>query len=451
MKNRVVVLCLLCALATPVTLSALVNPRLIPPGPPSEQVRERCVQTWLAAPLTELRGRKPESLQNQRGDFFQVRMEEDREVFHIAVIPQSKIEMDVYSTYEADTRLYDIYAVGVPGTWVFTRDAATGTMTAITCYFAGDDQVFLRFFPGADHKTTGELVVFGAHAARNVHIPVNFNRLYTATMTDLKNWAPQLPWHYFSFDSSRYSGVRQMVAVIQKNLPRVKPAVDSVPDENGTLVPLFAGTPGVVPAAPASGEIALSNSGFVKWIADGLAEPLTGSGIKVTALLTRSEFRYLSRITEKLAGIYDLAFSLDWTRHLAAAIASAKTRRVVLPENSGCDVTVEPFVSSNRTLYLPHAGYHASALEPLLYVLALTEPDIFYLAAVREVDRSTTPEVGYFNSSAAVFSLFDEVGHFTGLVFEDGVEYTLRDFIEKYGEDHIFLSRVRASEYFFLR
>lgn len=90
-----------------------------------------------------------------------------------------------------------------------------------------------------------------------------------------------------------------------------------------------------------------------------------------------------------------------------------------------------------------------TTLKPLLYVLAASEPETFYFAAIRETDRRTTPEVRVFNECAVFFPYFDEKGHFQCSVFKDGAEISFERFYSRYYKEFIFLTRARCSEQFF--
>ena len=63
-------------------------------------------------------------------------------------------------------------------------------------------------------------------------------------------------------------------------------------------------------------------------------------------------------------------------------------------------------------------------------MLAITEPDYFYLAAIRQTDRKSS-EVKVFNDAAVIFPFFDKNGTFHISVFMDGEELKYNDF-EKY-------------------
>ena len=153
----------------------------------------------------------------------------------------------------------------------------------------------------------------------------------------------------------------------------------------------------------------------------------------------------------------NLFHSLDWTRNLAAAKLSIQARKNYLYEQSGVDVNIEPFSAelgergiASVAGYVKNSGYEVKYMKPLLYVLAVTEPTYFYLAAVRRtvVPSDGSPEFKVFDSSAVIFPYFDKDGQFGCTVFENGTELTLAQFCKKYPNSFIHLTRVLSSDRF---
>jgi hypothetical protein len=103
-------------------------------------------------------------------------------------------------------------------------------------------------------------------------------------------------------------------------------------------------------------------------------------------------------------------------------------------------------------------------LKPLLYMLAVTDPDKFYLGAVRTLydgekqlpssysGKDYSDEGGrilpQFIHTAAFFPYFDEQGRFQVSVFESGVETPLDEFLSRYPGDYIHLVRIKSPVWF---
>jgi hypothetical protein len=199
------------------------------------------------------------------------------------------------------------------------------------------------------------------------------------------------------------------------------------------------------------GLLELSDGGFTKWIIDGLVTPIAGRGTRLSPVMEPTLARSATSAVGILGSRYNLTFAFDWVRNLSTAAASVQTNRALRTADSGTDVRINPFVHTGDTAWVTNAGYQASGLLPLLYTLAITEPGTFYLGAIRETDRSVTPEVHYFNRSAAIFPFFDDAGHFDAVVFEDGQEYGLAAFLQRNSNTFVHLCRVRASSVFSLQ
>ena len=153
---------------------------------------------------------------------------------------------------------------------------------------------------------------------------------------------------------------------------------------------------------------------------------------------------------------YSLNFSLNWVRNLSSAVISVYTGSTYLFNMSGVDVTDQPFsaVQTFRGLettlpLINDVGYKADMLRSLLYVLANKERNTFFVGAIREGDRRTSPEVNVFNKCAAFFPYFDVNGKFQCAVFMNGTELTIDDFIYRYGDCFVYLTKQKATDRFF--
>jgi len=132
------------------------------------------------------------------------------------------------------------------------------------------------------------------------------------------------------------------------------------------------------------------------------------------------------------------------------------TGKTYLFNQSGVDVTINPFASSltetgveNIVTFIEDSGYTIGVLKSMLYVLAASEPGTFYFGAIRETDRTVSPEVKVFNECVTFFPYFDNDGGFECAVFMNGRELTLENFCMYYSDSFVYLTRVKSSENFF--
>ena len=417
------------------------------PIPDSGSVRAK-LSAWWTQPLNEVREMRNEIHTSENGHVFQVRMEEADGVFNIIVAPRQEMIVDVYSDDGLYSELTYAYVSNSPGAWILSRDSVTGKPVAITYYFLPDAGVFARLTPG-DQKCYADLAVFDSYIARGVEVSVPFERLYAASLSELRKWTPSIPWYYIARRSADYEGVRQMVEVIRKNQKRFIFAPNAAYNKLGESVDILTGEKRVLDQSViAANKLEFSDAGFLKWIIDGLANQFAAQGTRVVSLVEQTVNFKAGSFQGVLAERYNVSFALDWTRNLAAAMLSIKNEKIYTAANSGVDVRVEPFALSPNTTYTANSGYPAQGLLALLYVLAASEPDVFYLAAIRQTDY-VSPEVHFFSKCAVIFPYLDSSGRFRVSVFENGNELSLPQFIEKYKKDSVHLTRVEASIRFF--
>lgn len=456
MNKRMGFLCLLLIMMGASSF-ALYNRQGIPD---SSEIRQNLMESWFTAPVEAVRGKMPELHRNNVGTVFQVRAEENDEHLMIIVAPRQKMAVDMYSGGEVRASSVDVYPASNSGSWILYRNPTTGAPLFIRYYFASDADVFMQI-SAMGSKAVADFVVYGSYAARGVPVGLPFQRLYKASFLEVHELTKQtLPWNYINTMPALYHPVLQMIAVIRENLDRIHYLEDAAYDEDGSPIYISTGKQRIeAPEIAEAGELALSSAGFLKWIVDGLVIPVAGSYTRLDPLVIPTvEFRQGS-FAEGIREEYEVSFSLNWTRNLAAAVLSIYSGRNFYHNTSGCDVQIEPFSSeisqdgklANSLGYLQDSGYRINSIKGLLYVLAATEPGKMYLGAVRQNNRSVTesPEVHFFTEAVAIFPYFDAYNRFEVVIFEKGKEISLETFMEKYKDSYLHLVRINGSERFF--
>jgi hypothetical protein len=422
--------------------------------PDSSEIRRNLVESWFMAPLDMLRERNAEVRSSSSGTRFQIRLEEQDMTFRIFVSPETKLDVDVYSDTGVHTVKTQVYPGDISGSWMLERDKQTGKPVFIRYYFAADSDIYVQFSPSKD-RTFADMIIYNNYAARSLPLGIPYEKFYTASFKDIYSWTkPNLPWQYTVVNKGMYHSTLQMIQVIRDNLPEIIYADDAMYDETGRPVSISTGDIRIIEEKDVE-KLSLSSAGFVKWVVDGLIIPLTGNYTKRAPLLVPTVEYKDTGFPGTLGSLYDLSFSLDWTRNLAAASLSIRDNRTYLYKDSGVDVTLEPFSSeltakgiSNTVGYVRNTGYAVSGLKSLLYVLTATEPGYCYLAAIRQTNMGS-PEVRPFNQCAVLFPYQDSAGHFCCTVFENSMELTLQNFIARYKNDFVHLVRVQTSDRFF--
>lgn len=425
--------------------------------PDSSEIREGLVEKWFEAPLSEVRTYLPEVYVNSVGEKFQVRLEENDASFNVFVAPATEINVNVYSNAGVSSEKREVFPGDGIGSWVLVRDKKTGNPIRIRYYFLRNSEVFIQFTPHG--KTSlADLVIFENYAARGVPAGIPFSNFYTASFAEvMKVTKTKLPWKYVQTDNSDYHSILQMAAIIHENLPYIIIADDAMYDEDNKLVSITTGKElNIVGNNSQDNHLYLSSAGFLKWIADGLVEPVCGSQIKRSPLILETvnvkDTGYQGILSQK----YNLFFGLDWIRNLASAVISVFSGKTYKFNQSGVDVTINPFAASisaagtvNTVTFIENTGYNVAVLKSLLYVLAATEPEAFYFGAIRETDRTVSPEVKVFNNCVVFLPYFDEQGGFNCFVFMNGRQYSLEDFCTLYADDFVYLTRAKSKDRFF--
>ena len=423
--------------------------------PDSSEIRKGLSERWFEASLDAVRMNLPEIYDNNAGEKFQVRLEESDSTYMIYVAPCAVINVKVYSSKGVSQQQQEIYPGDAPGSWVLIRDKKTDKPVRIRWYFSTDSDIYIQFTPYG--KTAlADMVIYGNYASKGASTGIPFSMLYGLSFEDvLTMTSVSLPWKYVTVDGDRYDSVLQMAGVIQKNLGRIMYVPDAMYNEEGELVQITSGRP-FEKGDIDSTKLYLSSAGFLKWISDGLVEPVAGSKLKRAPLLVETvsvkENGYQGVLSQK----YNLFFSLDWIRNLAAAIMSVNTGRVYKYNESVADVTINPFAASitkagtlNTVTFIEDTGYDISVLKSLLYVLAATEPGNIYYGAVRETDKTVTPEIKVFNDCVVFLPYFSSNKSFGCFVYMNGRQISLDDFCMLYADSSVYLTRVRSSNNFF--
>ena len=448
-------LCLVTALFAAIPLFAAYNRLGIPD---SSEIRKGLEEQWFTAPLDIVRQNPPEIRVNNNGEKFQIRLEESESSFNIFVSPRALIKVNVFSDKGMYTEEQELYPGDAAGSWVLIRDKRTGKPLRIRYYFVKNSEVFIQFTPNGK-IALADLVMFGNYAARGVPTGMSFEKFYSASFEDVMTITEtKLPWSYVLTDPQQYVSIKQMIAVIREKLPKISEVQDAMYDEAGDLVHISNGKKfekSEMADFP-EGNLCLSSAGFVKWIADGLVEPMSGGLLKRDPLIKETVEVKENGRQGVLSQKYDLFFSLDWVRNLASAVVSVYSGKTYMFNQSGVDVTINPFASSitdkgvaNTVTFVENSGHTVSVLPSLLYVLAATEPGTLYFGAIRGADRTVSPEIRAFNECVAFFPYFHDDGGFACSVFINGREMTLENFCYYYADDFVYLTRVKSSERFF--
>jgi len=200
-------------------------------------------------------------------------------------------------------------------------------------------------------------------------------------------------------------------------------------------------------------------SGFAKWVVDGIVRPFTGKRLPIAPLKMPFGDRGSSSL-DHWEELWDPFFGLDWSRNLASR-AGTVLRSPAFGVLEEFEVRNSPFSqvivrqngsSSSLTYpgFLSNAGFGFEGLQPLLYTLAVDEPNRIYLAVVSdERGARATPEnprglprFRQYYHIAVLVPYFTERGEFTVAVFESAAETSFNRFKTRYPGQFVNLSRI---------
>ena len=429
--------------------------------PDSAEVRRQVSREWFEGSLDTLRGLNSEIRANQVGTQFQIRLEEQQDVFLTIVAPKSQMKVDIYEGSGVRAAVEDSYNMDSPGSWLLVRSKQNGSPVSVRYFFAKDAGVYVQFRPNQEGRSSlADMVIFDNYAARGVPLGVPFEKFYTASFAEIQALTKSnLPWASVEPKTGLYDDTLVMIQTIRAALGTIAYEEDAAYNEEGKPVSVRNGQARYVPADLRK-KLTLSSPGFVKWICDGIVEPLAGSYLKMKPLVQPTFDVNPTGAKAIMGANYSTSFSLDWTRNLAAAVLSVRNNKTILYKDSGVDVSIEPFAVrwtdkgfQNAAGYIENTGYRIQYLKPLLYVLATKNPQYFYLAAIRQTVRGKNGnEYSVFNDAAAIFPYFDADGKFKAVVFYDGLEYSLQQFCSSFDQSHgsfVHLVRVKASAKFY--
>ena len=431
--------------------------------PDSAEIRESITASWFSAPLEKVVKRPSEMHTDSKGNTFTVsgNYAENREDgFVISIIPN----ITDYSLPEHNL---------VPqGTWRLYRKLDTGAPLLIKIYPRENPALSISLRPASQKAYSGksfiDICLFNAYVRKDIAIGVPFETLYHISLSRLKELTEAIiPWDLFN--PPRYnSPVKAMSRIVENLHYRLVPMNDACFDHNGNPVHISNSQPQTeleisiamnIDQTRAEVSGGVDSAGFAKWIIDGMVRPVAGQGTIIESLKRATEVPK-THFTKPYIDTENVFFGLNWIRNLGAAALSLNLNRTVYPDSSGLDVTDCPFALTDAAAfasarssarqpssflgYQQYAGYQVSYLLPLLYYLAVIEPDHFYLACINSVPVST--ELRMYDRIAVLFPYFDGWGEFHVDIYENGEQILVDEFIEKNKAAYAALVRVRAPE-----
>jgi hypothetical protein len=419
----------------------------------SSSIREDIYYTWLTRSLDDLREEKAIIRKNEAGDYFRVSFVEYEKEF--AIICNPMVEND--------------FPEKTSGSWILYRDKETEKALRIEFYFTQSSEVYFTFKPSGT-KTSIDLRIFNAYLIKDHNFSLPFRDFYTLSIPQFYALSKNLfPWHFFTPEEKLYDANIQ----IASQLREYQDMIDFVPnrayDENGKPSQIFDSSENLElntrdniesnEILEDSDKLQLGSLGYVKWVVDGLVYPQIASYLKIQALKKATVDTSPRSRVETLSSRETIYAALDWTRNLATAYASVQLGMDLDFFTSGTEVNHSFFSLSfdshgkvRDSAYVKNSGYSSHILKPLLYMLALTEPERMYIAAIKDF-RSDTEEgkldIGRFRDALVFLPYFDAKREFQCPVFYAGKEINLDELIANSENDFFSLVRIKTELRFY--
>ena len=439
--------------------------------PDSAAVRTKVRDSWLKATVKSLNGRPSEIYNDPAGGLFQVRSERIGQSIAVAVMPQTYLKVSYIRGDDVEVVDEPSYSLNSCGSWILFKNRNTGADEKIIIRFTENPDIYLQLKP-LGKGTTADLIAYDSYLAKGKAVGIPFENLYTISFPVIqRQCAKTIPWDMVLPAANQYGTVQAMISVIRDKLPSVSYAEDAAYNEDGKLYSIEKGNDYKKDESDKmldyylkeqpkeisdQGTLALGAPGFVKWIVDGIIYPMTGKLSRISDLVMPTTTPDPLSKQGVLSSKWNMTLNLDWNRHLAEKVTSLRSVKGKYSyETGGTDVNDNFFISEiqedGRIVpslgYTKNVGYESKRLLPLLYVLAATEPDWFYIGAIRHTSSITTGE-SVFDGNAAFFPYFRDDGKFDCVVFQNGKELTIRQFITNNPNAYVHLERIKSYEGF---
>jgi len=405
-------------------------------------------------------GEVPSRVMNKRVEYYtlnggsrvQVRSEAGREEFLVVLARELPVSLQPRNSSGSN------FPGWAQGSWMLSRRIRDGSLTRIRVFPRSDPNSYVQFRPFTEDRSYMDVVVYEAYMVYSLPIAIPFERLLVLPFeTILSTVGDSFPRRYFDPEPGLYRDKLAFIEAVRGHLPKLTFTDDGAINEDGNYVYIETleyqnpNNPGAVGG--------LNCSGFTKWIVDGILKPISGEKLSVAPLKLPFGNRG-SSFTEAWEESRDPFFGLDWCRNLASS-AGTILRSPSFAHLDEFEVRSFPFSRiihrgsgsvSIRSYpgFLPDAGFGVEGLQPLLYALAIDEPDRIYLAAVNHdlgvpVTASNprgTPRLRQYFHVAVLVPYFSENGSFRITVFESAAETSFAAFRNRYPGHYVNLVRI---------
>ena len=333
------------------------------------------------------------------------------------------------------------FTKGTKGSYIIKRnldeyDDINHGIKQIKIFYKNDDYSFIRIREAKkSEESIMEIQLFGRTVQNNIRVPLTLAELSRRSFSELATLTSNyVDWDYYLSDYRKLYGndVRVLSETITPLLSFLRDKDDGVIDASGDFVYIDS-------LDHQEGEGGLNCSGFAKWVIDGIFKPVAGSNIDV-GFLKKKHFELRgNEWSDKLEDELDPYFGLDWTRSLAHEILKLHE-----PEAPVSAVDVDNLRYHG---YKENIGFPIDSIKTVLYELAVTYPQNFYLGSLNSKSNEP-PYLRQHTHVVIIFPYIDMKGDFQVVVYSRNEKLSL-DYLKSHWKDnYIHLVHVEATSRF---
>ena len=322
----------------------------------------------------------------------------------------------------------------VTGSIVLQRSVESGQLLKMKIFIKNEAQSYLSIEPDKDGRCSLDIMLLNDPIQQDIKLPFSIEEAAKMPVSEIMHsttayvdWSFYIPMEEFPLPVLTQTD--DLVQQIRPYLKQLRDVDDGAIDSDGRYVFIEDGS-----TQPDDGTAGLNCSGFAKWVVDGILYPLTGELLSVDSIKRpHPDFRG-NRWSKKVDEVEDPYFGLDWTRNLALEALKVHNSN---GDSTASDVFSMPEAADVDYLlyheYEEDVGYSVDRLPTILYELARTNRNYFYLGSVNELVHGGF-ELRKHLHVVLFFPWLDADGGLQVSVMERTKETSLEDFMERNNE-----------------
>jgi len=324
----------------------------------------------------------------------------------------------------------------VLGSVVLQRSRESGELIKMKIFYKDEADSYISIEPVENGRSDLDIMLLGIPIQQDIILPFDLTEAAGMSVSEIMRYASvYVDWNFYFSDEHaslpELTMTDDLILQIRPYLKQLNDTDDGAVNREGKFVFIDTGL-----LQDESGPAGLNCSGFAKWVVDGVLYPLSGGLLSIDELKQPHPDYRGNRWSEKVDTLEDPYFGLDWTRNLAVRAMEVRSgRNVRNPEEADVDyLRYHP--------YKEDVGYSVASLKTILYELARTNPNHFYIGSVNTLVHGGYELRKHFHV-AVLFPWLDDRGNLRVSIMERTRETGLDEFINRYEDAFIHLVQIR--------